>query len=196
MATVVLFHHALGLTDGVVRLAEEIRSGGHTVHTPDLYDGRTFGDLAEGVEFAKSLGFGTVADRGAHAVESLPMDLFYVGISLGVLPAQRLAQTRRGARGAVLISACFHSSEFGPSWPEGVRLQVHGMEADPEFANEWDLPAARALVEEASEGELFLYRGDQHLFVDRSLPSFDENAAALLVRRLLTFLEGGTKRGP
>ena len=188
MAEVVLFHHAQGLTPGVVAFAEELRRAGHTVHAPDLYDGRTFATLEEGMAYAKEIGFGEVIERGARAVGGLPAELVYAGFSLGVGPAQRLAQTRPGARGTLLFHACLPVSEFGPSWPAGVPVQVHAMEADPEFDNGWDLPAARALVEEAEDGDLFLYPGDRHLFADSSLPSYDADAAALLGLRVLGFL--------
>jgi dienelactone hydrolase len=188
MAEVVLFHHAQGLTPGVVAFAEELRRAGHTVHAPDLYDGRTFATLEEGVAYAKEIGFGEVIERGVRAVDGLPAELVYAGFSLGAGPAQRLAQTRPGARGTLLFHACLPVSEFGPSWPAGVPVQVHAMEADPEFDNGWDLPAARALVEEAEDGDLFLYPGDRHLFADSSLPSYDADAAALLGLRVLGFL--------
>src|ERR671916_2908849 len=183
MAEVALFHHAQGLTPGVVAFADELRRTGHTVHAPDLYDGHTFATLEEGVAHAEEIGFGELIERGLRAVEGLPAGLVYAGFSMGVGPAQRLAQTRPGARGALLLHACLPVSEFGPSWPAGVPVQVHAMEADPEFDNGWDLPAARALVGEATDGELFLYRGDRHLFADNSLPAHDADAAALLKRR-------------
>ena len=62
------------------------------------------------------------------------------------------------------------------------------MEKDPFFIEEGDIDAARALVAEAEQAELFLYPGEQHLFADSSLPSFDADAAALLTRRVLDFL--------
>ncbi|HEX2181425.1 MAG TPA: dienelactone hydrolase family protein [Rubrobacteraceae bacterium] len=189
MAEVALFHHAQGLTPGVVAFADELRRAGHAVHAPDLYDGRTFSTLEEGVAHAEEIGFGEVIERGVRAAEGLPAELVYAGFSLGVGPAQRLAQTRSGAQGALLFHACLPVSEFGPSWPDGVPVQVHAMDADPEFDNGWDLPAARALVEEAEDAGLFLYPGDRHLFADGSLPSYDADAAALLSRRVLVFLD-------
>jgi dienelactone hydrolase len=189
MAEVVLFHHAQGLTPGVVAFADELRRAGHAVHTPDLFGGRTFGTLAEGMAFAGEIGFpGEVIERGVRAVEGLPAGLVYAGFSLGVLPAQMLAQTRPGARGALLFYSCVPVSEFGPGWPDGVPVQVHGMDADPIFAGEGDVDAARALVEEAKDAELFLYPGDQHYFADSSLPSYDPDATALLLQRVLGFL--------
>jgi dienelactone hydrolase len=189
MAEVVLFHHAQGLTPGVAAFADELRRARHTVHAPDLYDGRTFATLEEGLAYAEEIGFDEVTERGIQVADALPAELVYAGFSLGLGPAQRLAQTRPGARGALLFYACLPVSEFGPSWPAGVPVQIHAMESDPEFDNGWDLPAARALVEEAEDGELFLYPGDQHLFADSSLPSYDADAAALLGQRVLGFLD-------
>ncbi len=188
MAELVIFHHAQGLTPGVVAFADALRRAGHTVHTPDLYDGRTFATLEEGMAYAEEIGFGAVIERGVRAVEGLPAALVYAGFSLGVLPAQKLAQTRAGVRGALLCDACVPVSEFGLAWPDGVPVQVHAMDADPLFVGEGDIDAARALVAEAADAELFLYPGDQHLFADSSLPSYDADAAALLSQRVLDFL--------
>ncbi|MEJ7741330.1 MAG: dienelactone hydrolase family protein [Nocardioidaceae bacterium] len=189
MAEVVLFHHIQGLTAGVVAFAAELRGAGHTVHTPDVFDGRTFGSIEEGQDFAKQIGFQEVFDRAVRAAEELPPDVVYAGFSLGVMPAQSLAQTRDGARGALLFHSCVPTSEFGSGWPDGVPVQIHGMDADPFFAGEGDIDAARALVEEADSAELFVYPGDQHLFADSSLPSYDPQAAALLTQRALAFLD-------
>ena len=188
MAEVVLFHSALGLTPGATASAHELRQAGHTVHTPDLFAGRTFDSIEAGVGHAEELGFGEVLQRGARAVAELPAELVYVGFSLGVLPAQMLAQTRPGARGAVLCYSCVPVSEFGDRWPDGVPVQVHGMDADPVFMGEGDVDAARDLVSQAADAELFLYPGDQHYFADRTLPSYDPAAAALLTERVLAFL--------
>jgi len=189
MAEVALFHHAQGLTSGVVAFADELRRAGHTVHTPDLFDGRTFGTLDEGMRYAEEIGFpDEVIGRGAQAVRGLPAELVYAGFSLGVLPAQKLAQTRPGARGALLFYSCVPVSAFGSGWPDGVPAQVHGMDADPIFVGEGDIDAARELVEQANDAELFLYPGDRHYFADSSLPSYDPDATALLIRRVLDFL--------
>ena len=189
MAEVLLFHHAQGQTEGFLAFAETLRGAGHTVHTPDVYDGRTFDDLDAGIGYAREIGFQEVFDRGVRAADGLPGDLVYAGFSLGVMPAQSLAQTRAGAGGALLMEGCAPVSEFGSGWPTGVPVQVHGMDGDPFFAEEGgDIDAARALVEEADDGELFLYPGGQHLFADGSLPSYDPEAAALLNERVLAFL--------
>src|SRR5438270_2878105 len=145
MAEVLLFHHAQGQTAGFLAFADELRAAGQTVHARDLYDGNTFAALDDGVGYAKQVGFDTMLERGRLAAEGLPNELVYGGFSLGVMPAQMLAQTRPGAQGALLFSAAFPASEFGDAWPQGVPLQIHMMEGD-EWAAE-DLPAARELVE-------------------------------------------------
>jgi dienelactone hydrolase len=185
MAELLLFHHAQGQTPGFLAFADELRAAGHVVHAPDLYDGKTFDNLDDGVGYAKEIGFAAIGERGLRAADGLPDALVYAGFSLGVMPAQELAQTRPGAKGALLFSAAFPASEFG-SWPPGVPLQIHMMEGD-EWALE-DLPAARELVESVSGAELFLYPGDRHLFADSSLADYDEAAATLLMQRVLAFL--------
>lgn len=187
MTTVLLFHHAQGQTPGFLAFADELREAGHTVHTPDLYDGKTFDDLDEGVAFAEEVGFGEILRRGAAAAEGLPAEMVYAGFSLGVMPAQSLAQTRPGARGAILYHSAVPSSEFGGSWPGGVPLQIHMMDSDP--WGEEDRPAAEALVKEVEDAELFLYPGSGHLFADSSLKDYDEQAAGLLKERTLAFLQ-------
>jgi dienelactone hydrolase len=188
MTEILLFHHALGLTPGITDFADRLRGAGHTVHTPDLYDGQTFRTLEDGIGYARDTGFDTIMERGVRAADDLSSDLTYAGFSLGVMPAQKLAQTRPGALGALLLEACLPPSEFGSSWPDEVPVQIHGKEGDPSFAGEGDLDAARALVDEAEQAELFIYPGDQHLFADSTLASYDAEAAALLTQRVLDFL--------
>ena len=192
MAELLLFHHAQGQTSGFLGFADELRAAGHVVHAPDLYDGQTFPTLDEGVGYARQVGFDTIGERGRRVASGLPTELVYAGFSLGVMPAQELAQTRPGAKGALLFSAAFPPSEFGGSWP-GVPLQIHMMESD-EWAME-DLPAARELVDAIEGAELFLYPGDRHLFADSSLPDYDEGAARLLKQRVLRFLDNIDQAG-
>jgi dienelactone hydrolase len=188
MAEVLLFHHAQGQTAGFHAFAEKLRRAGHTVHIPDLFEGRTFGSIDEGMEYVRQFGFEEVMARGRRAAEELPEDLVYAGFSLGVVPAQMLAQTRPRARGALLMYSCVPPLEFGSVWPPEVPVQIHGMDADPYFDGEGDLEAAREIVATAPHAELFLYPGDQHYFADSSLPSYDPDAAALMEGRVLRFL--------
>lgn len=187
MTEVVLYHHVQGLTDGVRSFAEQLQDAGHIVHTPDMFDGRMFETIEDGMAFARAEGFGALAERGVDAVETLGSEAVYAGFSFGVMPAQQLAQTRPGARGALLMYSCLPVSEFGAAWPESVPVQVHGKEGD-EFFSE-DLEAAQELVGSTEQAELFLYPGNEHLFADSSLPAYDAEAAELLKERVLAFLD-------
>jgi len=182
---VLVFHHAQGLTAGVRSFADRLRAAGHVVHTPDLYGGRTFDRLADGLAHAQELGFGSVLERGRTAAGEVPAEVVVLGFSLGVMPAQLLAQTRPGARGAVLVSGCVPPEEFGGPWPAGVPVQVH-TRADDELG---DADVARRLAATVEAAELFLYPGERHLFADDSLPDHDPASAALLEQRVLGFLD-------
>ncbi|GES48740.1 MULTISPECIES: dienelactone hydrolase family protein [Rhizobium] len=191
MAEVLLFHHAQGLTPGVCAFADVLRGAGHIVHTPDLFDGRTFQSIEDGLAYIEGIGFDHMRERGARVADELPAALVYAGFSFGVLPAQNLAQTRPGARGALFFHSCLPISgewAFGP-WPHGVPVQIHGMENDPIFVSEGDIDAAREIVARAEDAKLFLYPGNQHYFADSSLPSYDADATALLTSRVLEFLD-------
>jgi dienelactone hydrolase len=188
MTEIILYHHAQGLTDGVRAFGETLRDAGHTVHVPDMYRGNVFGTLEEGLAYAGEAGFGAVAQRGLAAAEDLPEEVVYIGFSLGVMPAQELAQTKPGARGAQLAGSCIPASEWG-GWPAGVPVQIHGMDADAIFVGEGDLDAAKALVAGADDAELFLYPGTQHLFFDNSLPAYDADQAAVFTQRVLAFCD-------
>ncbi|MGE3833050.1 MAG: dienelactone hydrolase family protein [Parvibaculaceae bacterium] len=191
MAEILLFHHAQGLTPGVHAFADRLHAAGHKIHTPDLFEGQTFPTIEEGLAHIGKMGFDAMRERGVRVADELPRDLVYAGFSFGVLPAQKLAQTRPGACGALLFHSCLPISgewAFGP-WPEGVPVQIHGMDNDPIFVGEGDIDAAREIVAKAEDAELFLYPGDQHYFADSSLPSYDAGATALLTRRVLEFLD-------
>jgi dienelactone hydrolase len=191
VAEVLLFHHAQGLTPGVRAFADELRAAGHTVHTPDLFEGQTFDSIDAGMAYIRGQGFDALRAKGVQLADAYPNELVYAGMSFGESIAQQLAQTRPGARGALLFySAIPISGEwaFGP-WPDGVPVQIHGMDADPIFVGEGDIEAAREIVEKADDAELFLYPGDQHYFSDSSLPSYDADATALLTQRVLAFLD-------
>ncbi|NOU98541.1 dienelactone hydrolase family protein [Paenibacillus planticolens] len=191
MAEVLLFHHALGLTEGIYTFADELREEGHTVHVPDLFDGHLFTTIEEGMAYVKEIGFEEIMARCTRVASELPREIVYAGFSLGVVAAQKLAQSIEGARGALFFYSCVPTSMFGSPWPVDLPVQIHGMDADPYFVDEGDIEAARELVASANHADLFLYQGDQHCFADSSLPSYDADATALLLQRVLEFLRQG-----
>ncbi|AKU14718.1 dienelactone hydrolase family protein [Luteipulveratus mongoliensis] len=188
MTELVLFHHIQGLTKGVEAFADTLRQAGHTVHTPDSFEGRTFDSIDEGAAYCGEVGFGEIRARGIKAAEELPEQLAYAGFSLGGMPAQQLLQTRPGALGGLFFHTFVEPSEFG-TWPEGVPAQIHSMDNDPMFVGEGDIEPAQKFVDSHDEVEMFLYPGDQHLFADSSLPSYDEAATKLVLERSIAFLD-------
>lgn len=189
MAQVLVFHHALGLTKGIYTFADELRKAGHTVHVPDLFEGRVFTTIEDGLSYVNEIGFEEIVERGEREASELPLDIVYAGFSLGVVAAQKLAQTREGTRGALFFYSCVPPAMFGSPWPADLPVQIHGMDADPYFVNEGDIEAAREIVASGHHAQLFLYPGNQHYFADSSLPSYDADATALLMGRVLDFLQ-------
>lgn len=184
MTTVILFHHAQGLTPGIEAFADELRAHAHTVHVPDLFEGATFTTVEEGVAHAERTGFDRIVARGVAAAEALPADVVYAGFSLGVLPAQKLAQSRPGARGVVLYHGGVPASTFADRWPDGVPLQLHLMDQD--VLGEVDI--VEELAGAVDGAELFLYPGSAHLFTDSSLDVYDPQATRQVFDRTLKFL--------
>lgn len=188
MATVVLLHHALGLTSSLRDYADVLRSYGHDVTTPDLFDGHTFANVHAGVSYAESLGFDTLVAKAETAVNRLPADAVYMGFSLGVLPAQHLAQTRPGARGAVLFYACAPESMLARPLPHDTPVQIHANEFDPFFTHDGDIDNAHALVTSHPSVELYLYPGTGHLFAETNHPDFEADSAMQARGRVASFL--------
>lgn len=185
MTHVILFHHAQGLTDGVRLFAQHLRDAGHDVVVPDLYEGRTFDDLDAGVAHAEAIGVDTIIQRGVEAADALPANTVYAGFSLGTLPAQKLAQSRAGALGALLYHGGIPAASFGTDWPEPTRVQVHVSEGD-----DWvELDEVERLVGEAAHAELFIYPGSAHLVADPTLAEYDEDIAGLILARSIQFLD-------
>jgi dienelactone hydrolase len=186
MTSVVLFHHAQGLTDGVRWFGDQLRAAGHDVTQPDLYEGVTFDDLDVGVAHADEIGMNEIIARGVAAIAQLPAGTPAVvgGFSLGTLPAQKIAQTRPGVRGAILYHGGLPSAVFGGPWQDGVALQLH---VGPE--DKWaEMDEHDALIAEVPDSEIYLYPGTGHLIADNSLPSFDAESAGLIIGRSVEFL--------
>lgn len=188
MAEVLLFHHALGLTEGILAFADDLEQAGNSVNSPDLFEGRTFGTIPDGMAYVREVGFDEIMARGERAAQTLPAELVYIGFSLGVVPAQMLAQTRPGARGAIFLYSCVSPTEFGSPWPSKLPVQIHAMDRDPYFVDEGDIDAAREVVSAGEQAALFLYPGDQHYFADTSLASYRKEPSLLLMQRVLKFL--------
>ena len=179
MQPIVLFHSALGCGAGVHAFADRLRTGGRAVLTPDLFDGETFEELAAGVKKRDALGIPELMRRAMLAVADVPPGCIYAGFSMGAAAAQFLAQTRPGARAAVLMHGALPLEAMGAPWPDGTPLQIHFAESDP-----WvDAVVVDRLAHDA-RAEVHRYPGSAHLFTDRTSPEYDEPSAELVLARI------------
>ena len=201
MAEVVLFHSVLGLSPGVFSAAERLRAAGHTLHTPDFFDGEVFDDLEEGMRKEEDLGFQEIARRARDSVASLPEGLIFCGFSLGAMHAEALAASRPGALGAVLMAGAVPveglEEYFGiERWPEGVPVQVHYAEDDPWVeAEEEVVPLGEAVRGAGAAFEAHSYPGSGHLFFEPGVPEYDLASSEEMWERVLDFLDRIDARG-
>lgn len=189
MANVVVFHGAYGLRPAILGLADTIRNAGHTVHTPDLYDGEVFADRDAALQKVQELGFDAILDRALARTAHLEAPVVYAGISNGGACAELAAATRRGARAAILIHAPLMLRDRGwTRWPPGVPVQVHLARRDP-IRVQAVVDALGERVRQSGSGfELFDYDADGHLFSDPGFPAFSERATTLMTGRVVEFI--------
>jgi dienelactone hydrolase len=189
---VVLFHSAFGRTTGVLQTAQRLRLLGHTVHTPDLYDGEVFGpdDRMEAVRKIQEVGFDGVLARSAAAVSQLSSELVYAGYSNGAACAELLAATRPGAVGAILMHGPLPIRDLGwKSWPKTVPVQVHFAAQDPRRRAEIVAAFAGRVQASGASFEICDYPGAGHLFADPDMPEYDPDAAEIMLTNVLRFLD-------
>jgi dienelactone hydrolase len=190
VSRVVLLHSAQGLRPGVEEWAERLRGAGHEVWAPDLFAGRSFDNLDEGITFRDELGIPELMRRAEAALAELPGDLVYAGFSMGAASAGYYAATRAGARGAVLMHGVTPLRQFGiEAWPPEVAAQVHFAERDPRIDHDGIVEFEREVDAAGAPLEIHAYSGDGHLFADPGSPDFDAAAAELMLARVLELLE-------
>lgn len=185
MSDILLFHHVMGVTDGVQAFAEQLRALGRSVDVPSLIDGRTFNSIEEGFAHIQEIGFDAIGERAAAAAARHDGPLVVGGLSLGVMSAQTVLQTRPEVTAAFLLHAFVDPTQIDGSWPSGTPVQVHGMEADPFFIEDGDLAAAIDVQKNLDPAlEVYLYPGRGHLFTDSTTPDHDAEATALVIERI------------
>lgn len=186
MANVVVFHHVLGLTEGVLQFAESLRADGHNVWCPDLFKGKHFESLEEGCKYEEDvMGWEGMIAESEKAVADVPADAYFLGFSMGAVYAQRLAELRPGAKGAILMHGCVQGGFFATEWPAGVRLQIHQTSGDP-----WTDMSTMATLCEQVGGELYEYPGPGHILSDPVFPEYNAETAELILGRVKNFLRG------
>jgi dienelactone hydrolase len=189
MVHVVLFHSATGLKAPVHAFAEALRSDGHVVATPDLFEGQTFATTEAGIVHRDALGIEVLMGRAMAAAADLPDDVVYAGFSMGAAAACALAVSKPGARGALLMHGAVPLSLLGvPQWP-AVPVGLHTSPADL-FCPDEDVASFAASVRASAPLEHHAYAGTGHLFSHADMPEHDAAAAALLLSRVRDFLAG------
>ena len=184
MAELLLFHHAHGLTAGLQSLADRLRAGGHTVHTPDCYAGRTFTSVDEGIAYAERIGHDALLDMALRMARTHHTANVVLGFSMGTLQAQYLAQHVRRMRACALMGGAIPPELLGSSWRPQVALQGHV--ADPD---DWCTPDELAALERsAPHARVHRYPDRRHMFVDTSLHDYDADAASQFEERLTDWL--------
>jgi dienelactone hydrolase len=195
MAEVVMFHSVLGLSPGVLGAADRLRAAGHTVHTPDLFDGEVFDNIDDGMRKEVALGFREIGSRAEEAVTGLPAGLVFGGFSMGISYAEWLTASRPGALGAVLMHGAVPvealTEYFGVErWPEGVPVQVHYAADDPWVEKEEEVdPLGREVRGAGAEFEEYVYPGSGHLFADPDLAEYDRASSEKMWERVIAFLD-------
>ncbi|CAN5166416.1 MAG: dienelactone hydrolase family protein [Nocardioides sp.] len=188
MAEILLFHHAGGLTPGVTAFADDLRAAGHQVHTPDVFDGHTFDDVTDGVAYIGSIGHPELYGRAEAAVGDLRLgaSVVYAGMSMGCGLAANQLLTRPDARAGLFLYGAVTPQWWEATWPAGVPAQSHQSADDPWREAESD----EAFINDVPGGDLFIYPGAGHLFLDRGHLDFNAEAAALATSRILDLLAG------
>jgi dienelactone hydrolase len=195
MAEVVVFHSVLGLRPGVLGAADRMRAAGHTVHTPDLFEGEVFDDIDDGMRKEESLGYREIARRTEEAVTGLPAGLVFAGFSMGISYAEWLTASRPGALGAVLMHGAVPvealTEYFGVErWPAGVPVQVHYAVDDPWVEVEQEVvPLGEDVRGAGAEFEEYVYPGSGHLFADPDLSEYDRASSEAMWERVIAFLD-------
>ncbi len=190
MAHVVLFHHAQGLRPDVLAWGDSLRDAGHEVEAPDLYEGRTFDLLEDGIAHRDELGVPTLMARAAAFLEGAPDELVYAGFSMGASTAHYFGVMRPGALALLLMHGTAPAASLGEApWPSGVPGQLH-KKAEDSLTDEAGPAAAEESARSAgAQFDVFTYPGEGHLFADPNGPDYDAEAAGLMLERELALLE-------
>lgn len=186
MSHILFFHSAVGLDDGVHAMAQTLRDAGHTVTTPDYYDGRTFDTAEQGIAYRDEVGFRTLVDRVNEAIEDIEGPVVAAGISLGSAMAQRLGKKDPRVRAALLLHA---GGEAKPvDWPTDCALQMHYSVNDPWIDEGMPEHLLRSAARAGARTEHYLYPGASHLFADPTKPDYVKESADLMWDRVLGLL--------
>lgn len=185
---IMLFHSTYGLRPAVRAAADRLRTAGHEVWTPDLFDGRTFDAVEESTAFSAELGRDELLRRAVLAAAPYSgRGLVYAGFSLGASVAQTLALGDDKARGLLLLHG---TSDIAPNArADELPVQLHVAEPDPFETDDWLGAWYLQMNRTGADVEVYRYAGAGHLYTDPGLPDYDEEAAEATWRVALGFLD-------
>ncbi|MFJ8930257.1 dienelactone hydrolase family protein [Streptomyces sp. NPDC102364] len=185
---IMLFHSAFGLRPAVEAAADRLRAAGHEVWTPDLFEGRTFDSVEEGMAFKDEIGKDELLKRAVLAAAPYSdRGLVYAGFSFGAATAQTLALGDDKAKGLLLLHGTSDIAE-GVTVDE-LPVQLHVAEPDPFETDDWLTAWYLQMGRAGADVEVYRYAGAGHLYTDPDLPDYDEEAAEATWRVALSFLE-------
>jgi len=185
---IVLFHSTYGLRPAVTDAADLLRAAGHEVWTPDLFGGRTFETVEEGMAFKDELGKDELLRRAILAAAPYSeRGLVYAGFSLGAATAQTLALGDDRARGLLLLHGTSDIAETASV--DELPVQLHVAEPDAFEPDDWLTAWYLRMRKTGADVEIYRYAGAGHLYTDPGLPDHDEEAAEATWRVALGFLE-------
>ncbi len=169
--------------------ADSLRGAGHEVETPDLYEGRTFDRLEDGIAHRDEIGIPTLIARAGEFLDGLPVELVYAGFSMGASTAHYFTVTRPGALAALLMHGTAPPATLGGAgWPANVLGQLHCAAEDP-YVDSAGLAAAEQSARDAGVTlEVFTYPVKGHLFADPDGPDYDGESSRLMLERELALL--------
>lgn len=190
MATIAVFHSALGVREGVRDAARRLRDAGHDPHIVDYYgDERSFDDLTNAVDYVNEVGFPALMQAAIDAVADLPDGFAVLGFSNGSGVAEYVA-IHRSVTKAVLGSGTLPLAMMGAdTWPSRTAAQIHYAAHDPFRNEDWLESVIDSVRNSGAPLEVYTeYPGNGHLFTDSSLPDYDEANTELFWKRVTAFL--------
>ncbi|MEV6794645.1 dienelactone hydrolase family protein [Streptomyces sp. NPDC051320] len=185
---IILFHSTYGLRPAVGAAAERLRAAGHQVRVPDLFDGKTFATIEEGMAFKEELGSEELLKRAVTA--SAPhsdQGLVYAGFSLGGSLAQNVALADEKARGLLLLHGT--SDIADEASVDELPVQLHVADPDPFESHDWLTAWYLRMQRIGADVEVHRYPGAGHLYTDPELADYDAEAAERTWQTALGFLD-------
>ncbi|MEU6392637.1 dienelactone hydrolase family protein [Streptomyces sp. NPDC046939] len=185
---IMLFHSTFGLRPAVEAAADRLRAAGHEVWTPDLFEGKTFDTVEEGMAHRDEIGKDELLKRAVLAAAPYSdRGLVYAGFSFGAATAQTLALGDEKAKGLLLLHGTSDIAENASV--DELPVQLHVAEPDPFETDDWLTAWYLRMGRAGADVEVYRYPGAGHLYTDPDLPDYDEEAAEATWRVALGFLE-------